>query len=229
MAWCYIVCVYRNLFRLQWYCSCPWQEVLTEVSPHLSNVRLHVSILSPYLFKRQASPISIIFTYHVSHPLRIRSPLVSNAQNMQIHQSDGCMKTCNFSNVSPTFHLVYVRKPPVQWSAMAAALRDVIRLAPFADSEPSSSSCPAGLPIGYYYYYCTYYWSGCSYWEHVEVLPAKGASLITSLKRFIRSHSTSLYWGLQTHRLSETLPAIKVTSLHAAIRLVEPCVLGVVY
>ena len=45
---------------------------------------------------------------------------------------------------------------PVQLSAMAVnksieeALRDVIRLAPFAGSELSTSSGPAGLPLGYY-------------------------------------------------------------------------------
>ena len=75
---------------------------LPNISPHLPNVRLHVSVLM-YNIRLQLSVITShvsisIFTYHVSHPLHIRSLLVSHAQNTQFHQSYGCMKTCDFNS-----------------------------------------------------------------------------------------------------------------------------------
>ena len=51
------------------------------------------------------------------------------------------------------FHLVCVSGDPRTVAANKSfeeALRDVIRLALFADSELSTSSGPAGLSLGYY-------------------------------------------------------------------------------
>ena len=93
--------------------------VALKVSPHLTNVRLHISVLTYQMSgftyqsshtKLQASLISphvsiSIFTYHVSHPSHIHSQLVSHAQNTQFHQSDGCMKTCDFNSRQ---HFAYV-------------------------------------------------------------------------------------------------------------------------
>ena len=86
--------------------SSPTKRQALRISPHLPNVsphfRLHVSVLNPHLPNARLhlsvlSPhVSIsIFMCHVSHPLRIHTPLVSNAQNTWFHQSHGCMKTFN--------------------------------------------------------------------------------------------------------------------------------------
>ena len=102
------------------YQSSPTKHLSSPTKRHLPNVRLHRSVLhlpnvrphlpnvSPYLpIVRLHISISI-FTYHVSHPSCIHSPLVSHAQNTLFHQSDGCMKTCDLA----TFCLVCVSGDP---------------------------------------------------------------------------------------------------------------------